>query len=331
MMTRIEATLIPGGLTAVVYDHDLPVAGHLLPCWTIITGGFAALGQQEIALTVLKVREARDKVPPGVFGYLRSLFPLAEQGDFVRDGSVSSWRAPGPLNLGGFVGVAFFDPEPLPGILLPSGALAGVFLKEGEVEMALRCGVQRVLFALGRQARYFPFPHWSDPGREAVYQLGDAGRSVLYELDRVAMPGATATVSQQGNDCVLTVPADAAQLLADTLEQRGALAVQPGRDLALSAALVWNPAQAEPQASAVAGKSAAELSATFVTLFVRYDPVDRVTFLEDGYGAVLTRDTATRLIAALRSGDQSELRVAENQRALTIRIAAATIDDPARA
>ena len=179
MMTRIEATLIPGGLTAVVYDHDLPVAGHLLPCWTIITGGFAALGQQEIALTVLKVREARDKVPPGVFGYLRSLFPLAEQGDFVRDGSVSSWRAPGPLNLGGFVGVAFFDPEPLPGILLPSGALAGVFLKEGEVEMALRCGVQRVLFALGRQARYFPFPHWSDPGREAVYQLGDAGRSVL--------------------------------------------------------------------------------------------------------------------------------------------------------
>lgn len=329
MMTRQELALTPGGLNAALYDHELPVAGHLLPCWTVVTQGLAPHGQREIALTVLKTREARDNMPPGVFGYIRSLNQLAEQGSLIDAGGISSWKAPGPLGMGGFVGVAFFDSAELPGVLLPSDALTGVFLKEGEVEMATRCGVQRVLYALGRQVRYFPFPYWSDPGRDAVFQLGDAARSVLYKFDRVAMPSATATVTHMGERCLLRVPGDGAILLADTLELRGGAAVQPGRDLALSAALVWNPAQTQPQASAVTGKDPSELAATFVTLVIGDDPTDRVTFLEDGFGALLSRETAARLLTALRKGEATTLLIADARRTLILEISAEPAIEPA--
>jgi hypothetical protein len=320
MMTRTEIAVLPGGLNAALYKHELAIAEQALPCWTIVTEGLAPYGQSEIVLTVLKARGARDEFPPGVLGYIRSLKQLAEQGSFVGDGGISSWRAPGPLGFGGFVGVAFFLPTPIPGIRLRDDYLEGVFLKEGEVEVATRCSLQRVLNALGRQARYFPFPYWSDPGRAAVYGLGDAGRSVLYNLDRIAMPGATATVSQQGDACLLSVPRDGAELLAETLESRRAVAVLPGRDPGLPAALVWNPQQAAPEANAVAGKDASDLSAAFVSLVASDEPVDRVTFLEDGYGVLLSPDTAARLLALLRSGEANELVVAEAQRVLTVRV-----------
>lgn len=159
-----------------------------------MTEGLTSSGQREVTLTVLRRGGAESGFPEGVLAYIPALERLGVQGKVVKVHDVSGYRAPGPFGLGPFVGVAFVEAAPIPEVHAPPGALAGVFLTEGELAMATRCSVLRVLHRLGKVARYFPTPYWSDPSRQTVYDDADVERSVLSQLERAVVPEAAATL-----------------------------------------------------------------------------------------------------------------------------------------
>src|SRR5262249_15726321 len=170
---KTHRTTFEPGLEATVYTHDLTVGGATLPVWTLTTSGLAASRQREVVFTIVRNGASGRAFPEGVLGYIPALKQFASQGRIVGEGGVSGYRVPGPFGLGPFVGVAFMDAEPIPEIPLPDAALAGVFLTEGELSMASSCSTRRVLNRLGKAARYFPAPYWSDASRESVYTVED--------------------------------------------------------------------------------------------------------------------------------------------------------------
>ncbi|MGC4089964.1 MAG: hypothetical protein QM756_19165 [Polyangiaceae bacterium] len=214
------------------------------------------------------------------------------------------------------MGLGFFDAPPLPGVSFPNDALAGVFLTEGELAMASESSAYRVFNALGRAARYFPVPFWSDPGRASVYQTGDAARSILAQLPRARVPGASATL--RGDVMYLSVPSTFAVVLAERIERREASAILPDRAPGVTAALVWHPGQKEPEAIFAEASDPSAMAATFVAFVPNDAERDEIRFMEDGYAILLSAQSASELATSLKSGSTLQLTGGSDGRALVV-------------
>lgn len=312
-----------GLLSAEIYPHEVCNGDGALSCWTAVTRGLARVGQRELVLTIVREAKARDAFPREVLDYFSAVRTFAEQGRIVDEGGVSGYRAPGPFGLGSFVGLAFMNAVPVVDVPVPPDGLAGVFLTEGELAVAAFCSVTRVLYRLGKEARYFPTPYWSDPSRKSVYAVGDADRSVLSKMRPTRLLGATATL--RGSELVLTLPSAAARTIADRVSSGAAVAVLPGRERSVTAALVWMPGQAEAEAIFEAGTEPTSMAASFVALVPRGEQAEDVRFIEDGFAALLSEPTATGLADALRKGSPYSIRSSRSDWELTIRM---TPDSP---
>jgi hypothetical protein len=303
---QTKRTSLEPGLDITIHAYDLPVQGSALPLWTLITNGLSAFGQREVVFTIVRRGATARAFPDGVVGYIPALKHFASQGRLVDDGGLSGYRAPGPFGLGSFVGVAFMNAPAIPGMSLPEAALAGIFLTEGELSMASTCSVRRVLHRLGKAARYFPTPHWSDPSRQSVYTVEDAAKSLLCKLERETVPHAAATI--RGDVMHLTLPSSFATTLADRIEGRVVSAILPTLEPGVSAALVWSPGQTEPEAICADGPAPTAIAGTFVALIPNDAEDDVVRFMEDGCVVVLSTQSAQRLVASLRTATAVELR-----------------------
>lgn len=317
-MMDVKLSNLGPGLDVAIYSHELTIGESSLPAWSLVTEGLASFGQREVTLTILRRGGAEAEFPDGVLRYVGALKLLGDQGKTVKIHDVSGYRAPGPFGLGSFVGVAFIEAMPIPGLHAPDGALAGVFLTEGELAMATRCSVLRVLHRLGKVARYYPTPYWSDPSRQTVYDVADVERSVLSQLERAVVPEAAATL--QGDAMRLTLPRAFATSLAERIESHSAAAVLPAREPAARGALVWSPGQHQPEAILAEGSDGATLAATFVALVPHDEAGDEIRFMEDGYAALLSAGTTKRLAAALRAEAPFELRGGTHGRMLAISV-----------
>src|SRR5262249_9802594 len=213
---------------------------------------------------------------------------------------------------------AFMDAEPIPEIPLPDAALAGVFLTEGELSMASSCSTRRVLNRLGKAARYFPAPYWSDASRESVYTVEDSRRSLLAKSERATVADAFATL--RGDVMDLSIPHAFATTLASRTESRLVSAILPGRERGVMAALVWSPGQTEPEAIFADGGQPTAFPATFVAFIPNDAAEDDIRFMEDGYVVLLSKASADHLIAKLRAGSPLELRGGSQERTLRIAV-----------
>ncbi len=315
-MNQESATLEPG-LVAILYTHELAIRDATCPAWTLVSDGLSAFGQREISLTVLRTDATLETFPEGVIDYLRALKHFASQGQVVRDGDVNGYRAPGPFGLGAFVGVAFYDAPAIAGVEQPADALAGVFLTEGELAMAAQCSTRRVLNRLGKEARHFPTPYWSNPLRASVYATSDVEQSILSQFPRALPVGASATL--RGQALHLKLPPDFALSLADRVAAGEAAAILPKREPGVDAALVWTPGQREPEAIIADDSEASAIAATFVG-FAPATAHDELRFMEDGYAALLSPASASALAQALRSASPFELRDPTSARSLHVTI-----------
>lgn len=298
-MIDTKRTTLEPDLHVEVHAHDLTVGDVVYPVWTLLTEGLALHGQQEVMFVIVRAGAAAEDFPPGVLAYVPALKQFAQQGRVVRDGGISGYRAPGPFRLGRFVGVAFVDRTSVTGMDVPEDTLVGIFLTEGELAMASRCGVRRVLYRLGRQATYFPVPFWSDPGRLSVYAVDDAEESILSKMAHAAAPGSYATLAD--DHMRVRLPPQFARMLADQLEANRPSALIPDREPTVEAALVWSPDQTEAEGIAAEGCDGSEIAAAFVAFVPNASPEDEIRFIEDGYGVVLSEGSTATLVEALRS------------------------------
>lgn len=316
-MKQESATLEPG-LVAILYTHELAIRDATCPAWTLVSDGLAAFGQREISLTVLRTDTTLETFPEGVIDYLRALKHFASEGKLVRSGDVSGYRAPGPFGLGAFVGVAYYDAPAIAGIERPADALAGVFLTEGEFAMATRCSTRRVLNRLGKEARHFPTPYWSNPLRASVYAVSDVEQSILSQFPRAVLASASATL--RGETLHLKLPRDFALSLAERVAAGEAAAVLPSREPGVDAALVWTPGQRDPEAIIADDSDPSAIAATFVGFAPASTPHDELRFMEDGYAALLSATSASALAQALRAASPFELSDAASARSLRVTV-----------
>jgi hypothetical protein len=152
-----------------------------------------------------------------------------------------------------------------------------------------------------------------------VYAAEDADRTLLALLPRVAVGGASATLT--GSDIILSIPPEAAGAVAQQLHRREAICILPGRDPEVAAALVWRPGQQEPAAIHAEPADGSRIAACFVALVPTDEPSDRIRFQEDGFSVLLSSATATRVMRALLG--RQEVVVPAPSWTLTIRPAGA--------
>jgi hypothetical protein len=303
---KSERKSLEAGLDVTLYSHDLPVHDSSQPAWTLVTNGLASWGQREVAFTILRAGDAADAFPEGVIGYVSALKHFASNGKVVGVNDVSGYRAPGPFRLASFVGVVFFEAPAIPGVALPPDVLTGVFLTEGELQMASRCSVRRVLHRLGKATRQFPAPYWTNPLRPSVYSGEDVERSLLGKMPRATVAQASATL--EGEAMSLFIPRSFAAALAERLAQGEPSAILPGSLAGANAALVWSAGQSEPEAIIAQGADPTAIAATFVALVPFGEADHDVQFFEDGYCALLSARSQPRVVEALRSGKPFEVR-----------------------
>lgn len=318
-MMNIERRSLESGLEAIVYSHELNNADWRAPAWTVLTEGLSAAGQDEVVLTIVRSGDCSTLFPDTVLAYLKVVRELASQGKKIGPGGLSGFRSPGPFRFGGFTALTFFDAPSLEGIEIPDSALTGVFLREGELAMAMTSGVLRVLNRLGKQAMYFPTPYWSDPTRATAYSTADAEQTILTRFLRVSDPAASATLS--GDAMTLSLPPELAAQLADRLEADVSCAVLPPRKPDIRAALVWAPGQLEPEAifDGTRGEPPTSFAAVFVALVPNVGPEDEIRFMEDGFAAILCEASTRSLTRMLRKSGDLEVRSA-NGRTLRVMV-----------
>ena len=106
-------------------------------------------------------QDAEDTLEP--FRFFRTVHAFAKEGRRVGPGATSELAE----DLFGFKGVLYLPAEPI-GIPLPPGALAALLVTEEELAVAKSSGVSRVASLLGHRDKRYPYPPWSEPGRNRV-------------------------------------------------------------------------------------------------------------------------------------------------------------------
>ncbi len=164
---------------------------------------------------------------------------------------MSGFRSPGPFQIGRFVAVLFAC-NPSLGPTFDPNLLHGVLVTEPEFEMAIGAGPNRVLSALGRLYRYFPWPYWSDPNRPEVFGPDSLDATFVAQTGHMYCPTAFATTA--GNSVYATIPAWAATKVGELLAASDVATLTMGREPGIQAAFAWMPGDAEPTAIHAVGR-----------------------------------------------------------------------------
>jgi hypothetical protein len=308
--------LIPGQLSVRVTRHDLELAGGgVIPCWTYVTQGLEAAGQREVVFSLRALPDEK-AAPRDPLPFFQQLYNLARQGRTVGVGDYTCFRAPaGFLGKVGETGLAYIASVPLSGITAPPSALAAVLLTPEEAEVVPVIGPYRVTTLLGREARYYPCPPWSERGRPSVVSDADLGRSVLRSVPLAVYPGAAVRLDltpsphaqpdgmlpTEGAKVTLRLPLPQPDGFRDTiakLPEEWSLALMTWPDPTATSRLVWKPGQSGPE---MIGAEGGGQSATggFVLLAAGQTMPTGARVVEDGIGLMLSPGSASQLRQAL--------------------------------
>jgi hypothetical protein len=294
-----EVELVPAALWAQVHLHRIETQSGPLFCWSYVTKGLTAFGQAEIVLTVAIVPGAH----PGCFPtdplrFAVTLHDLAAQGRTVEVGGLTELGGAGFM---GRNGIVYARAQPMEGVPLPAGALAMIPITAEELAVLKVGGHTRVLSALGKAYRHYPFPPWLDRRRGSVIGPQRTTGTILEQVPHLPVPGSARMES--GNVLLRLRPA-ATPLLARTLAglpPNAGFALTLEVDPAADGCLTWEAGQTAPAAITPPGSRGERLSGCFV-LLVPEQPADGAQLHEDGFGVFLTNASAAALRRALSAG-----------------------------
>ena len=290
------AEIVPNEVSVVFYAHD-DVEGLLGNFLTAVTEGLVESGQRELVLT-LRLERHESPMPKmqELIRFFTTVHAWAQQGTRVDEGGFTPFGDRGLFGTSQS-GLLYADARPLPGVELPSKALAAIFVDAQESAAARDFGTYRVLTRIGAQLRMFPYPTWGALDRPSAVTPREAS-SVLAKVARVRIPGGSFVF--EGQCLRLTVPRGMKQVLSgvSSLPAGASFALLLRPSLDANAILVWRPGQAEASRLAPDGSDASRLSGSFLW-FVPSQQSDRARPVEDGYSLLLSADSWAALSAAL--------------------------------
>lgn len=291
-----EIELSPGTLRARVHLHDVNAQAGRVRCWTYLSDGLAMLGQAEVALTVA-VDPGGDpgRFPADPLRLFVTLASLAAQGRVVEVGGVTELGGPGFM---GRRALLYASAPPLDGVPIKTGTLAIVAVTDAELAVQRAFGNTRVLAALGKAYRHYPFAPWLDRRRGDVISPQRTRGSILESVPRVHVPG---SVRMEAGNILLRLRPQAAPRLAGALAGLPAdagFALLTEIDPVADGCLTWEAGQQSPAAITPPGSRGERLCGCFA-LFVPAQPEDGGQLFEDGLAAFLTSASAAALRGAL--------------------------------
>ncbi|MDB5310235.1 MAG: hypothetical protein JWO38_4437 [Gemmataceae bacterium] len=323
-----EVELIPGRLVARVVAHEVPLGDRTLPCWTYTTHGLAAVGQDELIFTLRRRSgEPATAVPTDPFTLMKQVFSLAEQGRAVGPMGYTVFGSPrGFLGVTQQVGIVYArPPAALPDIPVASvdQTLVVILLRPEEAAVVQRVGAYRVLTLLGREARYYPYPFWSDRDRAAVINEAAAQASVMSKVSarigcpeasvRVSIPdvprqvgAADREVSGFGDTIEFWLTKTQAAKLADTLRSfgpSGSCVLTTTPDPSADVRLVWEPGLMEVQTITPGGSKAQIVTGGYLIVVFGPDLQDGARVVEDGFAVIFRPETWERVLSAMTNGE----------------------------
>src|SRR5688572_28244913 len=182
--TRIEIT---DGVTAWLDD----VAVDNATVWVVTSNGLRAFGHPELVLPVRAHPQLdRDATARTLAKLIGAITSAAQSEQRVTAGGTTRFGA----QVLGFDGVCYMPPTPIGAFHAPASSLIGIFAAADELDGVEQFCARRFASVLARQARYFPYPPWTDASRQR-FAIG-SWPSVLAQMPYVGLPGAT--ITQEG-------------------------------------------------------------------------------------------------------------------------------------
>lgn len=301
MPPSLELAVAPG-VTLRVFAHLLIPPAGAVPCFTYVSEGLRALGQREIALTLVRpLEDGLERAPQYPLHVFKAIAELAAAGRFVEPGGFTEVGPAGLFGRPSLRGLGYERAAPMSGVELPPGCLAAVVLVDHELATAKAFGSLRVLARLGRAACFYPTACWCDLDRRPI-GAPDAD-SILGRVPCLGQPGVSARLD--GDRVTVRVARHAGPRVASALAELpedAAAALLASLDEHADGCLVWEPGQAAPAAIAPPGSAGARLSGCFA-LFVPQQAADEGRIHEDGFALFLTDASWRRVRAALSRGE----------------------------
>ncbi len=286
-----------------VFLHEIVTHGEAIPCWSYVTEGLMAQKQKEIIFTLQRNKNQKPAdYPHAFFDLFKEIYHLAEEGKLVQVGGITAFGPTGFMGQRDFAGIAYVEPETLPGVDAPGPRLAGILLKGDEPEIVWTFGITRVVALLGLKYRHYPYPVWSDLKRDAVASIKSMKKNLMSRVPRIS---ADASYYEEGNHIFLSVQPASREFLQQGLSQ-----VPPGSPLIINtwidsradACLVWSSKDnAPPAAISPPDSKGARKTGSFLA-FVPEQETNEIKLIEDGYSVFITSSSWQKIREALASG-----------------------------
>ena len=301
---RRSIQIVPGALTVHEYWHEVQ-ADEAVPCWTYVTEGLEAHGQQEIVFTFRQDPEMAEngETPDFLLRVIERIFGLAQRGQTMDAGgfvTMTFTNAQRTVNIP--FNLLYLPPVPLPGVAMPSPALTVRLMGPAEMKVYEAYGAARLMSAWAYDYRYFPYPPWSEMPAQNTVSLKRFEASVLNQVSR--LPLLDSTVSLEGDEIVLRLRPQARESLARHLHRLPPLqgvALLPNFDPQANAGLVWLPAENETVLNATPQSPLTQIAGCFV-LFIPEASAAATRVAEDGFAVRLPPDQWTDLREAMLTG-----------------------------
>lgn len=287
------------GLTVTIYSHTLETAAGPLECWSYVSSGLEAFGHREVIMTLKREPgEAPESFPEEPIDLIRIIIPFAKNGSVAMPGTTTECGPTGEFLRGH---VMYIEAQPLPGVNSPASALAAVLITNDELRTLKEYGATRVMSRLGRSAAYYPCPPWSDRARvRSGERVGS--ETILERVRRVRVVGLT--VLLDGQTVRIGVSAKARDTLTRMLSSWTLdlpLALLIDWPTTADRCLVWQPGLTGVNAI-TPGKAIGEVLGACFVLIVAHQQQNGMRIIEDGFGLLLTDESASGLRDALMNG-----------------------------
>jgi hypothetical protein len=326
-------SLIGNQLSMTVATRTYDTVGGPIESAAFATRGFVGLGERELVL-VVRLRPAEDwsDLAARVGRLFSSLFEVgrARPGLSVGARTILAPQSSPLLGRPDFLGIVYTHlSDDLRGLVDAEGLLC-ILVTGREVEIAERAGQTRLLGQLGKRARFFPTPPWSDRDRPELLTNAAWSGACLPMLPTMSLYGASAWITipispkpvPVGEDYLSenlnsvriewwieprsrSVLETALRQIADTQPIAILLSVAPG----VPRCLTWMPGQ--EGMSAISdfrhGSTDPRCAGNFLAL-VPDRPDNQAIVIEDGFGAFLRAEDWQRIRAALTTGEEVHVR-----------------------
>lgn len=264
--------------------------------WVMTSDGLRAFGHPELVLPVRAHPQIdRAATASTLAQVLGAVARAAQQGQRVAAGGTT--RFGGPVL--GFDGVCYVPSAPIGAQHIPNSSLVGLFASAEELAGVEQFGARRFASRLARQTRQFPYPTWTDVARPRIAN----GPSVLADMPRVGVPGAT--ITQESGALQLRLSRGTAGAMLSRVLPQLPRDVPPtlalhGVAASADACLVWDANQQAPEAVAPPGSRGERLGGCFLAT-ANQQPENRSQIVEDGFAYFLRDADFARLRAALEA------------------------------